>query len=119
MGNLCTDTQTPKTQKYGIYLTGGGSQYNLVSLNNTYGNKISATQGILDEASVSSAHVANVAGYINIVDVLGDAGKLGFFRTAAIAKPTVTGIRASNTALASTLTQLAALGLVTDSTTAT
>ena len=40
---------------------------------------------------------------------------LGFFATAPIAKPTVTGSRAGNAALASLLTQLASLGLITDS----
>jgi len=42
---------------------------------------------------------------------------LGFYTTAPIAKPTVTGSRGANAALASLLTQLAALGLLTDSTT--
>lgn len=43
---------------------------------------------------------------------------IGFNGTAAIAKPTVTGAKASNAALASLLTQLASYGLITDSTTA-
>lgn len=41
-----------------------------------------------------------------------------FFNTAPIAKPTVTGSRGGNAALASLLTQLAALGLITDGTSA-
>lgn len=40
-----------------------------------------------------------------------------FFGTAPIAKPTVTGAKAANAALTSLCTQLAALGLITDSTT--
>ena len=43
---------------------------------------------------------------------------LGFFATAPVAKPAVTGSRGGNAALASLLTALAALGLITDSTTA-
>lgn len=43
---------------------------------------------------------------------------LGFYGTAPIAKPTATGSRGGNAALASLLTQLAALGLITDGTTA-
>lgn len=43
---------------------------------------------------------------------------LAFFNTAPIAKPTVTGSRAGNAALASFLTAVANLGLVTDSSTA-
>lgn len=50
---------------------------------------------------------------------VGGTGKnVGFYGTAPIAKPVVTGSRAGNAALASALTQLAALGLITDSSTA-
>lgn len=45
-------------------------------------------------------------------------GTVGFNGTAAIAKPTITGSRAGNAALASLLTALASYGLITDSTTA-
>lgn len=47
----------------------------------------------------------------------GSAALLGFYNiaTAPIAKPTVTGSRGANAALTSLLTQLAALGLITDS----
>ena len=46
-----------------------------------------------------------------------DATGLGFFGTAPIAQPTVTGNRGGNAALQSLLAQLAALGLIIDSTT--
>lgn len=45
-------------------------------------------------------------------------GNVGFYDTAPGAKPTVTGSRGGNAALASLLTGLAGLGLITDSTTA-
>lgn len=45
-------------------------------------------------------------------------GNVGFYNTAPVAKPTITGSRSANAALASLLTQLATLGLCTDSTTA-
>ena len=45
-------------------------------------------------------------------------GNVGFYATTPIAKPAVTGSRGANAALASLLTQLAALGLITDSSTA-
>jgi hypothetical protein len=45
-------------------------------------------------------------------------GNVGFFNTAPVAKPTVSGAKASNAALGSLLAALAALGLITDSTTA-
>lgn len=54
----------------------------------------------------------------NTADLLEVGSGLGFFGTANIAKPTVTGSRGGNAALASALTQLAALGLITDSSTA-
>lgn len=47
-----------------------------------------------------------------------DGSKLGFYNTAPITKPTVTGSRGGNAALASLLTELAALGLITDSSSA-
>jgi hypothetical protein len=44
--------------------------------------------------------------------------KIGFFTATPIAQPTVTGSRGGNAALASLLTQLAALGLIVDGTSA-
>ena len=50
--------------------------------------------------------------------VLGNAAtKLGFFQSGGVTKPTVTGGRGVNAALASLCTQLANLGLITNSTT--
>lgn len=45
------------------------------------------------------------------------SGNVGFYGTAAAAKPTVAGSRGANAALASLLTGLASLGLVNDTTT--
>jgi len=45
-------------------------------------------------------------------------GNVGFFGAAAAAKPAITGSRGGNAALASLLTALAGLGLITDNTTA-
>ena len=45
-------------------------------------------------------------------------GKVGFYGTAPAIKPTVTGARDDGTALADLLTELATLGLITDSSTA-
>jgi len=47
----------------------------------------------------------------------GAGGTLGFGGTAPVAKPTVTGSRGANAALASLLTALASYGLLTDSST--
>ena len=43
---------------------------------------------------------------------------VGFYNTAPQTKPTVTGSRAGNAALADLLTELATLGLITDSSSA-
>ena len=45
----------------------------------------------------------------------GSAAKIGFLGAAAVARPTVTGAKGGNAALTSLLTQLASLGLITDS----
>jgi hypothetical protein len=56
------------------------------------------------------------AGSIAIAKDLAHRGtKLGFYNTAPAVKPTVTGSRGGNAALASLLTALAGLGLLTDS----
>lgn len=51
-------------------------------------------------------------------DLNHDGTNVGFYGTAPGAKPTITGSRGGNAALASLLTALAGLGLITDSTTA-
>ena len=59
------------------------------------------------------------AGSLAIAKDLAHRGTLaGFFNTAPAAKPTVTGSRGGNAALASLLTGLAGLGLITDSSSA-
>lgn len=57
-------------------------------------------------------------GAFGIGGTLAVAGNSGFNGTAPIAKPTITGSRGGNAALASLLTALANYGLITDSTTA-
>lgn len=57
------------------------------------------------------------SGAVHTLDPTG-AGAVGFFGAAPIAKPTITGSRGGNAALASLLTQLANYGLITDNTTA-
>jgi hypothetical protein len=48
---------------------------------------------------------------------IGGAGQMGFFGGSAVAKPTVSGSKGGNAALTSLMNALAALGLVTDTTT--
>jgi hypothetical protein len=63
--------------------------------------------------SMFSATLTSIAGALNH-----DGSTAGFYGTAPITKPAVTGSRGGNAALASLLTALANLGLITDSTTA-
>lgn len=51
----------------------------------------------------------------SVVKIAINATGIGFFAAAPVAKPTVTGSRGANAALASLLTALAGLGLLTDS----
>jgi len=57
------------------------------------------------------------ADYSTDVITINNTG-IGFFNTTPIAKPSITGSRGGNAALASLLTQLANFGLITDATTA-
>lgn len=66
--------------------------------------------------SAASASLRDSVGPNKVVEV-GNTSKLGFFGTAPIVKPTITGAKGGNAALTSLLSQLAALGLVIDSTT--
>lgn len=70
---------------------------------------ISVTTG--DKSIVSSSQLDLQGTGVMLV------GNLGFYGTAPIAKAAVTGSKGGNVALASLMTALAALGLVTDSTT--
>jgi hypothetical protein len=66
-------------------------------------------------APTSAAHMFSVAGADRMAIT---ATGMGFNGTAAVTKPTVSGAKGSNAALASLMTALAAYGLVTDSTSA-
>jgi hypothetical protein len=66
----------------------------------------------------SSGHQTNIgAAQTDVVLTIEQSNKLGFFNTTPISKPTVSGSRGGNAALASLLTALANLGLITNSTT--
>lgn len=61
---------------------------------------------------------AQTNGDLAVLGNLAVTGSAGFYGTAPAAKPAVSGSRGANAALASLLTGLAAVGLITDSTTA-
>lgn len=84
---------------------------------NTMGVRTTSDAGSLPILGINYMTVAGtpLSDASNNGQMLLRATKLGFFTTTPITKPTVTGSRAGNAALASLLTQLANLGLVTDS----
>lgn len=62
--------------------------------------------------------ITRSSGLVSINNGLKVAGNVGFYNATPVAKPTVSGSRGGNAALASLLTALASQGLVTDSSTA-
>lgn len=115
-GNISTNDTGVTTQTYGLRLDGGVDGSTTVALNNFTGN---ATGGVSDNTNGAS-YIANAGaeGY-NSVGISGGTNHLGFYSLATpITKPTVTGAKSGNAALNSLLTQLAALGLITNSTSA-
>jgi len=104
-------------------LTGGGD----LSANRTLSIPAASTtiNGYLTSVDWNTFNGKQAALGFTPVNKAGDTGigdlgmaKAGFNGTAPIAKPTVTGSRAGNAALASLLTSLANYGLITDSSTA-
>lgn len=85
---------------------------NIVSIQDFGGNWVkvggpaSAIDGLQLQATASSTS-----------SIVLNSHTLGFYNATPVVKPAITGAKAGNTALASLITQLATLGLVTDSTT--
>lgn len=100
--------------------------YLAVAGGNIYGNGASiqlyggshattASHAIID---ANSFYVRTQSGSAKMFEVIPNASALGFYGATPVTKPAVTGSRGGNAALASLITKLASLGLVTDSTTA-
>ena len=92
---------------------------------NTFVVDVSANTVQVGAATASDSAKFYVSGKISTSgelevngDLNHDGSNVGFFGTAPTTKPTVTGSRGGNAALASLLTALANLGLITDSTSA-
>jgi hypothetical protein len=100
-------------------------------LNSTIGARVTLTG---NGATTPSKHIRVFGGTLQVlnnaattallsvtdtgVQVSPAGGSLGFYGTSPQSKPAITGAKGGNAALASLLTQLAALGLITDSTSA-
>ncbi len=112
---LIVEPVTGPTYAYGIRsrLAADTNRWNLyidgTAINHLAGNLLLGT----------TTDGMTAGGSLAIAKDLAHRGTLvGFYNTAPVAKPTVTGSRGGNAALASLLTALATLGLVTDSTNA-
>jgi len=123
---------TVKDNVKGYRFRRGGSSLDLEAtgadliISNWSGTGFNGTQRSYLRLS-SDAQNIQVAGKVEFVDGLYGATKhvldgvtntAGFFGAAAVGRPTVTGAKGGNAALASLLTALVGLGLITDSTTA-
>lgn len=108
-----------RIQTTNILLTGDTSSDGAIAVGASTGLRLNAKTGSVYDAAMlnvgSSAYVWRVPTGTNDFAIV---GKSGFNGTAPIAKPTVTGSRGGNAALASLITALASYGLVVDSTTA-
>lgn len=97
-----------------VYLVGTGVGTLLSVTGNSGGGTSCRIDMAQATATIEGTTTLNLS--MSATPVIGiQAAKLGFFNTAPVVKPTVTGSRGANAALASLLTALAGLGLVTDS----
>lgn len=130
------DIQSYSNARLQIKLTyAGGVGWNLISANNALysvpdgtlmfwdgGDTVMAldsTNNRVGIGTTSPAERLHVEGGARVTgDLDHDGTNVGFYGSAPVAKATVTGSRGGNAALASLLTALASLGLITNSTTA-
>lgn len=123
---------TVKDNSKGYRLRRGGSALDFEAtgadmiFSNWSGTGFNGTQRSYLRFSADAQNI-QIAGKVEYVDGLygatrhvldGAANQIGFFGATPTGRPTVTGAKGGNAALASLLTALASLGLITDSTTA-
>jgi tetrahydromethanopterin S-methyltransferase subunit B len=109
----------------GVGVTTAGSYFSLSDNTNALRAAGSVECAVLDpspasfrtEVRITAAGSAGSAAVIRASAVGAATPALGFYNSPAIVKPVITGSRAGNAALASLLSQLSALGLITNDTT--
>ena len=112
------------------FLGGGGASAGGTGGGLSFRNGLGGTVADLDGSIILYlASSSSIPGSISLDSTLGTPGievtrnsgtsatEIGFFNAVPVGKPTITGSRASGVALQNLLTQLANLGLITDSTT--
>lgn len=121
---LRSNTQLQVSENAGAFATvakGTGAANTLPKWSNTTGtltNSLVTDNGTTFAINTNKFTVTEASGNTSIAGTLSVTGNSGFNGTAPIAKPTISGSRGGNAALASLLTALANYGLITDSTTA-
>ena len=101
-----TGTYTSTTDCFVVW----GQNSDTLNPSNAAGSLVLASRNVTNGEVVLAAE--------NTVNLRVGKTKLGFYGSAPVAKPAITGSRGGNAALASLLTALASAGLITDSTTA-
>lgn len=124
-GNTLAKIGSPTANRLHLYAGSGtslgGNEKSFLDLANatlTTGFNFSTIEYNQTSISLFVANDAANAGLtaFNIVNGGSDVIKIGFFGVTPAARPTITGSRGGNVALADLLTELASLGLVIDST---
>jgi hypothetical protein len=105
------------TNSYGVYIdpqdiSGVTTGYGIYAAGSTDINYLAGNLLIGRTSGLSGAGDLDVNGQLRV------GGNAGFYGTTPVAKPTISGSRGGNAAVASIATALATLGLVTNSTTA-
>lgn len=100
-----------------IYAPNGSSQFAAIM------EKVGGTSGrwgihVANRVSAGDIGTETHTPVLEIQSGGGGTTRMGFFGATPVSQPSVTGVRAGNTALASLLTQLANLGLIANNTTA-
>lgn len=109
------DAGVPATNKF--FFDGGSDSY----IHESSANTMSFVAGGITGLRLTATQVRVGADMNNSTVLIGDAGAsaaLSFFGAAAVTKRNITGSRGGNAALASFLSEMAAQGLITNSTTA-
>ena len=103
----------------GVSASNGVIGFNYTALSGASSGREQSTGGAIIRMSSAGTLTLNVIGTGGTISTMLDINTTGmaFFGTSAIAKPTVTGSRGGNAALASLLTALANLGLIVNSST--
>lgn len=106
-----TTNYTDFTKINGLYAHG---QTGLAGAEQRFRSPVVFTDELRESRTAGGIFVGSDA---SAVFLAASGGQVGFYGTTPINKPAITGSKGGNAALASLLTQLAALGLITDSTT--